>query len=276
LGTVWIDLAFASTLGTGGLSVLEYGNRLMTVLPVLMSTSLMTVMYTEYSHGAVDGTAGSMQRSLVRTARGGLFLLVPLIGFMALWADGIVGLVLHHGAFRAETADLTTGVMRMIAPAVVFSFLTNILTSGLFADTEAPRIKILVISVSVALICRIVSLSMLIGPFGVSGIALSNSIAAMCLLGVLYPMLRRHWGCFVTRSDVRSVVKIVAAAAVSLVLAHLVRAWPGFPRNPSEATEALLMLGSAGVGGCAYLALATVLRLRELSTLGGFLKRKRS
>lgn len=276
IAIVWIDLAFASTLGSGGLSVLEYGNRLMTILPGLLSTSLMTVMYTEYSHGAAEGNTGAMQRSLVQSARGGLFILVPLTGFFALWGDGIVRILLHHGAFGADTADLTTWVMRMIAPAVIFSFLSNILTSGLFADPKAPRMKMLGISMAVALVCRVVSIKMLIGPFGVSGIALGNSLASLCMLCVLYPMLKRLWGGFVTPSDFRGIAGIAAATGITLAIVHGVRLLSGFPQRSSLMTEALVMLGTAVVGGGAYLALAWILRFKELSVIKGLLRRRRS
>ena len=273
-GVVWIDLAFASMVGTGGLSVLEYGNRLMTVLPGLLSTSLVTVMYTEYSHRSLDGSGGSLQRSLMRTTRGGLFLLVPLIGLIALLGDDIVALLLHRGAFDAESAMLTVGVMRFIAPAMVFSFISNNLLSALYADPVAPRLKIPGIALSAALVFRVVFLLVIVGPMGITGVALGDSLSSLCLLLALYPLMRRHWGDFLTRSDARSVAGIAVSTGVSLLIVYGLREWLGSAREAGVLARVLVLLGYGGLGAGCYFALAALLRLKELTAAKDLLARR--
>lgn len=271
---IWIDLAFASLTAVGGLSVLEYGSRLMAVFPSLLTTSLITVMYTEYSHRSLDKTDRALQRSIVRTARGGLFLLLPMAGLIALLSDDVVELLLLRGAFDAEAAMLTAQVMKLVAPATVLSFLVNNLISGLYADSTAPRMKIMSRTVTVALACRVIAIYLLLGPLGIAGVPLGGSIAALIMLLVFYFQLRRHWGRFLDKSDARSAARISAAVAGSLLLVHLLRAWIGFePAGTLGRIGALV--GYAAIGGMCYLGLVVVLRVKEVSDVRELLARKR-
>jgi putative peptidoglycan lipid II flippase len=271
---VWIDLAFASTVGTGALSILEYGTRMMTILPGLLSSSLVTVMYTEYSHRSLDGSGGSLQRSLMRTTRGGLFLLAPLIGLIALLGNDIVALLLQRGAFDAEAARLTVSVMRFLAPAMVFSFMVNNLLSALYADPTAPRLKILGVAILAALAFRIVILLALVGPLGIAGVALGNSLSSLCLLLALYPLVRRHWGGFLTGSDARSFAGIIFATAVSMALVHFLRDRVGAAEGLGVGMRALTLLGYGGLGAGCYFGLTLLLRLKEMTAAGDLLSRR--
>lgn len=273
-GTVWIDLAFASTVGLGGLSVLEYGSRMMTIFPGLLSSSLVAVMYTEYSHRSLDGSGGALQRSLVRTTRGGLFLLVPLIGLIALLGDDVVGLLLLRGAFDAAAADLTVAVMRFIAPAMVFAFLINNALSGVFADPAAPRLKMIGTAVAIALACRVLAILLLIEPLGVRGVALGSSIAALSMVVAMYPMLRSRWGNFLTRSDGRSMAGIALATCITLLLVYSLREWIGPAGDAGLMVRAMTLLGLGAAGIGCYIALATLLRLKEMSAARDLLLRR--
>ena len=275
-GIIWVDLAFATLTGAGGLSVLEYGTRLMTIFPALLSTSVITVMYTEYSHRSLEEGGGSLQRSIVRTARGGLFLILPMVGFIAFLGDDIVGLLLHRGAFDAEAATKTVSVMRLVAPATVFAFLANNLMSGVYADPTAPRLKIIGTTISVSLAGRIVFIFLLIGPMGIGGVALGGSIAALCMLAVLYTMLRRRWGGFLKRSDARSVAGISVSTAGSILLIYWLREWFGVAPDAGGLTQLAALAGYAAAGGVCYLGLAVLLRVREIADAKDILLRRRS
>jgi putative peptidoglycan lipid II flippase len=271
---VWIDLAFASTVGTGALSVLEYGTRMMTIMPGLLSASLVTVMYTEYSHRSLDGSGGALQRSLMRTTRGGLFLLAPLIGIIALLGNDIVALLLQRGAFDAEAARLTVSVMRFLAPAMVFSFMVNNLLSALYADPAAPRLKILSVAISVALAFRVTILFVLVGRMGVAGVALGNSLSSLCLLLALYPLIRRQWGGFLTRSDARSFAGIILSTAISLALVYVVRSHVGAAQGLGVGMRVLSLLGYGGLGAGCYFGVTLLLRLREMTAARDLLSRR--
>ncbi len=274
-GIVWIDLAFASTVGAGGVSVLEYGTRLMSILPGLLSSSMLTVMYTEYSHHALDGAGRSMLRSLMRTTRGGLFILLPLVGLIVLLASDIVGLLLFRGAFDAEAAGLTVSVMQLLAPAMVLSFAANNLMSGLYADVTAPRMRILAITFSGSLICRVIAVSLLIGPLGIGGVALGNSLGSLCTLFLLYPQLGRCWGAFVTRSDIRNLAAIAAATAAALALVAYLRKLLGLPVESGTLVEAAALIGYGVLGAAVFFAGAALLRVKEISSGVDLLRRMR-
>jgi len=144
-GSVWLDIAFASTLGVGLVSVLEYSTRLTGLVPGIVSGSLITVTYTELSHRAAEGSEDSPAKPKVAgTLRTLLFLVLPVLAFLAVGADRIVSVLLEHGAFGPQAATQTAAVVRWLGPAILLSAMMSTLVSALMvsassAASRAPR-----------------------------------------------------------------------------------------------------------------------------------------
>ncbi len=212
----------------------------------------------------------------MRTTRGGLFVLVPVVGVIALLGDEVVRLLLQRGAFDPEAARLTAGVMKAYAPAMLLAFVVNNFLTGIFADPGAPRMRLIGVSVAAALVCKVVFILLTIGRMGVAAIALASSVASVGLMSVLYPMLRARWGRFLRRSDLRSLVGVALSCAGALLLVHELRERFWAQAGAGVPARVGLLLALAAAGGICYLALAALLRVREISAARDvILKRRR-
>jgi putative peptidoglycan lipid II flippase len=261
--SLWIAFGFASTLGPGNLSVLEYGIRLMALLPGVLMASFASVVYTELAHRADDGQASAR---VMRGLRAAAFALVPLVTFIAVSADVLVELVLAHGSFDASDAALTAGVMRFHSPAVVAGVMINILLIGSFTDPKAPHLKLALVAATTGLVLRVAGMMVAIAAFGLVGLPLAASAADVAVLAIVIWMVTRLWSRLFGRDDVLFLGGIGVAAAAAGIGAYLV-----LQALPTTQGGILLQLAAlAAAGGAAaviYLVATALMRIPELGIL---------
>ena len=268
----WIDVAFASTQPLGGVSVLEYGYRIVNVLPDALMFSLNAVMYTEFAHMTAEGSAQATTRGIARYLRAGLFLLLPFVAFVWVAADAIVGLLFGHGAFSDKAVQVTVLVIRLNVPSILFTFLRTSMMARLFAEKGAPYLKIAGMVACVALISRAGGAALLVTPLGVPGIALAGTLSGGLVFVTLYFFLTRHWGKFILAKDVWAIARMVASTAVSAGAMYGLLLLTGSVGGLVGEAVALASVGV--VGAISYLGTAALLRIEELSVVGAFLRRR--
>lgn len=273
-GAGWIDLAFASTLIVGGVSIFEYGQRLVYVLPAVLQFSLFTVMYTELAHLAAEGRDEDLKRTMMSSLRVGLFVLVLFVAFMWVAAEPIVELLLHHGAFGDRAAALTASVMRWLSLALPFVFVTNLLWRGLLADSTSPHLEVMGTLAATGILFRVGCVALLVGPMGVLGIALAASLSAIVLSGLAYRFAARQWGGLVRRDDLAAVARIVGCALGAGALMYGVREVAGVEASAGIIEKAALLAALTATGVISYLAAASVLGMEEVATLRELVRRR--
>lgn len=271
-GSVWLDFAFVSSIGVGALSSLEYGTRLMTILPAAVGNTLIGLLYVEFAHQAVEENPGELHRSLVKASRAGLFILLPLVTALCIGAWPLVNLMLNRGAFTSEDGALTVAVMWWSSPKVMLNFVTNMLFTELLVDERAPRLRLLTTQAIVGFIARAGLLYLLAKPMGVAGIAFAGSLTNLVVLCAMYPPLRHYWENFLLLEDLAAVFRMFLALLPSgLSMAAVVHYGSPLAGGNELALIALLITtGLTGVlvyGGAAWLVRCP--ELREASELMG-------
>jgi len=267
-GSVWIDVAFASTLGVGLVSVLEYSTRLTGLVPGIVSGSLITVTYTELSHRAAESGQGAPVRPHVAgTLRALLFLMLPVLVFLGVGADRIVSILLEHGAFSAKAAAQTASVVRWLGPAIVLSAMINTLVTALFVSASPATSRAIGALAFASLCTRAAVIAVLIPHLGIIAIPVGAGLAMTVGLLVACLFYSAQWGALVTRSDLVGMLgSLVGAAAMAAVMLGLGRLWQGVEGESLMA--AFLGLGIlGGSGGLAYVGVAATLRLEEFEVI---------
>ena len=266
LVVVQVDFSFASNLGPGSVSVLEYGYRLVQALPGLIVNSLMLVMLTELSHRVVEGGTDALRTTLVRWQRTGMFLMLPLVVAVMACADPIVELLLHRGAFDAEQAARTAGVLVWAGPSALISFLISAYVAGLYVDPDAPRLRVLGFATAAGLLARLGFDAVAARQFGVIGIAGAFTLSTLVLLLVLHFRARALWGALIRREDLVAYVKLLVAALAAAGAMQIGQTL----HTPSEVVgffgRLLYLLTLCGVGGAVYLSVAGLLGVQEMRT----------
>ena len=245
----------------GGVSALNYANRLVQLPIGVLGVAISTVIFPQLARlakrGDLRGAGELVDRGLAVAA----FVSFPAALGLAALGQPVVEVLLARGAFDAEAAARTARAMLFLTPAVVAACLTPVLTRAFYAEEET-RLPVRISAVCVGLNLGLNLL--LVGRLGEAGLALATSVSQLVGLGLLLVCLRRRR---VRRGDLpptrtnlgraaRTALGAVAATALALL------AWRLLP-----APEPVRLGVAVGASSLLYLGLARLGRWPELGML---------
>lgn len=266
-----VDRNFASTLGTGLMSAMQYANKLNTFFITLFVISIATAIFPTLSQQANDDLP-----ALKKTASGAnniiLLFAIPVTVAILLQGNSIVELVFMRGAFSQESADITANALRIYALGLPALSLVEILNREFYAlkDTKAP-VVCSVVSISTNIILNF----LLVKEFGYMGLALSTSIAAIILALLLFYKLHKKIGKIGLQHLLVNCSKMTLAAICMGIIVYfldikMVEVLPAI----STINRVIALAVTSVAGACVYGILVYLLGIREVRTVIGLLKEK--
>ncbi len=262
------DKYFASTLQPGNIAAMQYATKVVGFPQQLFAVAIATVIFPILS----SQFASNQARSLSDTASSGLrlttFITIPaVLGLIAL-ARPIINVLFERGEFTAGDVVRTAGAMQFYALGLLGIAASIVLTRCFFAmhDSRTP----VLIAVGVTIL-NVVGSALTVGPFGVNGLAASNSISSLAEAALLVVVLQQRigvrtselLGASVGAVFVASSAMALAAWAVASSLWHIVAPfWQ----------HALVLAAAMLCGGVIFVLVAAWLRIRELGTLWSLIK----
>jgi putative peptidoglycan lipid II flippase len=181
-GSLFLGQYMAATLGSGAVSILNYGTRLTPVLIAIGPEALGITLLPRFSQMMADGgsaKAGTfLSRALTVAMCGSAVLAAVLIFF----SRTIVRIVFQHGAFVA--ADALPVTLVQSASLLQLPFVVGIALLNRFV--ASARVNRILIPISAAGLALNVMLSLLLmRSFAVVGIALANTLAQAAVFVIL-------------------------------------------------------------------------------------------
>jgi len=273
-----INGAFASELGKGAQTALQYSNRLMLIPIGIFAQATMVALFPSMTAQAAamrhDLLRGTIQRGLSKI----LFLTVPASALFFILAEPIVALVFQHGKFHAADTLLTAEALRCYSLGIFAWSAQAILTRGFYAiqDSRYP-----VMSGTVMTVVFIGMNAFVIHRthWGVAGLAAATSVAAAMHAASMYWVLRKRMRGLATPAMAVSAAKIaLSTSALCLTAAAIDHLCTNFAGGATASfRSALLHTVLAGSGGTIiYLIAARVLRMPEAATAIGLFRRKKA
>ncbi|PIT86280.1 MAG: murein biosynthesis integral membrane protein MurJ [Candidatus Magasanikbacteria bacterium CG10_big_fil_rev_8_21_14_0_10_43_6] len=209
----------ASTMAVGSLTIFNFANNLQYFPVGIVGISFALAAFPTLSEYFAKGDVDNMIRHLSNTIRQILFFIVPLsIIFLVLRAQ-IVRVVLGSGKFDWTATITTADTLALFTLSLFAQCLIPLLTRAFYAmhNTWTP----LVIAFIGALINIIGSLA-LKHSFGVAGLALAFSLAAIVQLCMLWFALRHAVSSLQEEGIFKTFQKIsVAGMAMFLVMQYI-------------------------------------------------------
>jgi putative peptidoglycan lipid II flippase len=180
----YVNQSIAAALGSGSVSALNYGSRLLNVLQALGPAALGTAVLPHFSQMATRSEWSALRntfRDYNRTVWWiGLPVTLALIGL----SEPVVRLLFQRGEFSAADTQAVVNVQRFYLLQLPFA-VPAVMAARLLSSLQSNRSLLdaaaayLLINASIAIV--------LSSQLGVSGIALGNSIA----MGIYYCYLAR-------------------------------------------------------------------------------------
>lgn len=266
---LFADMIIASLLPTGAISALYYADRLnqlpLGMVGVALGTALLPMLSRALAGGQAEEARGLFNRALEVC----LLLALPAGAALAVIPHQIISVLFERGAFDAQAARVTGGVLMAYAFGLPAYIAVKVLSTACWArqDTTTP-VKIAVASA----VCNIAVSLLLVAftPVGVAGIAAATSLAGWLQFTLLWRVLR---GVPAAQTDARfrrALPRILlSVAAMVAVLAGLSFALSGWSAQGGRAGLAALAV-MVTVGGSVYAGaiLGTgVIDFRELARL---------
>lgn len=216
---VLVDRSIASIVSTGGISALNYANRLNTFVQGIFVTSIVTVMYPLLSKLVADGEENNVKKILSQMVTSINLLIVPIsIGTM-IYSDQIVELVFGRGEFNSIAAEMTSSALYFYSLGMLGFGLQEVLSRVFYSyqDTKTPMIN-----ATIGVVINII-LNLTLSEFlGIGGLAFATSISAIITSILLFISLRKKIGALGFKEMSTSFLKIIVASIIMGAISKII------------------------------------------------------
>lgn len=255
-------LALATTIEPGAVSVFNLANNLQMFPVGLVGISFAIAAFPVLAKAHANDDDDGYRKALSAAARKVIFLIIPATAIFILLRAQIVRLALGDGHFNWNDTIRTADALGWFAVSLLAQSLVPLLARAFYAlhDTWTPFWISLVgeaVTIGLAFALR--------EPFGVMGLAMAFSFAAIiqCLLLGLF--LRRIFGKLGKGESIVSTYKTAIATVALCSAAFPVREWIGTVYRLQETWQVALQTGGTLlVGALAFFFTAWLVRSPEL------------
>lgn len=263
---VLVDRTLASSIAVGGISAVNYANRLNLFVQGLFVASISTVLYPMISKMAAEDNMNGLKASISEAISIINLLVIPATIGAMIFSKEIVTLLFGRGAFTPEAIEMTGGALFYYSIGMIAFGLRDILSRAFYAlqDTKTP-----IINATIAVVINIILNIVLSKYLGIGGLALATSIAAIVGTLLLFITLRRKIGGFGLKEITKSFIKISIA---SILMGFI--ALGSFNFLSQNIRENLALILAIGLGVLAYAILIYFMRIPEVDRSIEAMKKK--
>ncbi len=248
-----IDRNLASRTGAGSIAAMSYATTLVQFALGVVGAAISLAVLPVLSRQAADGDLENFRSTLTKGLISIAYLILPATALLAVLGDPVISLLFQHGAFSEADHQRTLMALGLYLPGLPFSAIDQLLIYAFYArkDTLTP-VLVGVAGVGVYLAVALT----LIGPLGMPGLVIANSVQLISHTVIMALLLRRTipsmcWSGLAADLG-KAMVAATACAATALIAFHLMPA-----RSSVHLMERLLLVTVPGVlGAGAYVIVA--------------------
>jgi putative peptidoglycan lipid II flippase len=255
-----INTQIATHIGPGAATWVTLADRLMEFPTALAGVALGVVLTPMLSAAKAQGSGEDFSALLDWGLRLVVLLALPCAVALLVFAQPLVAVLYHYGAFQASDVEQTARAVQGYGLGLIGIVAIKVLAPGFYArqDIRTP-VKI---AVGVLVVTQLLNV-VLVPHLGAAGLAASIGLGALVNAGFLWWGLRRQ-GAYVAAPGWLGFVLRVAMAAVALglvlVLARQHWDWLALGKLARAGWMAAVVVGASAVYGAMLLALRVDLR----------------
>jgi putative peptidoglycan lipid II flippase len=167
-----VDQSMAASLGTGQVSIFNFGGKIVAVVLSAVAASLTTVLFPIFSRLIAQGRPGELRRTIRLYTRAIVLASIPGVALLALFSEPLVRLLFERGAFTAEATAAVTQVQLCLLPQIPF-YVVAMLGARVLSALGANHLVLWIGALN--LVANVVGNYVLMQWLGVRGIAMSTS-----------------------------------------------------------------------------------------------------
>jgi putative peptidoglycan lipid II flippase len=269
-----ISTEIASTLPTGSVSYLQYGDRVnqlpLAVIGIAIGTAILPTLSRRLQAGDEAGAGATQNRGLELA----LLLTLPAAAALSVIAEPIFAVLFQRGHFDAVSAQGSAGALAAYAWGLPAFVLIKILVPGFYArhDTQTP-VKVSVAAVLVNIVLTLI----LSGPLLHVGNAMGTTLAGWVNALALGWLLARKGHFTLDQRSRRRIPRILAASlAMALVLGLGSRLLATPLHDGRLVLQLAALAGLIGLGLVSYAGAALAFGAGSLAELKATFRRRQA
>ena len=279
----------ASRLGTGSVSALDWGWRLMQIPQTLIGTAIGTVVFPSLAALSEVGDESGKRALMSGALRFILISSIPSAVGLIVVGRPIISL-LERGAFDASASALVYSTLTAFTLGLIVHSALEVVARSFYADKDtltplwaalggaAINLVLSYVLSNVNYVAQFSELNTAITLWpldgfyleqgNVSGLALANSLGVMFEVLFLLWILRRRWHGIQENTLAMAVLKtLIASLVMALVVIVVEILWTQILGNRGTIFTIAQIGVQVTLGGIAFLVAAFAMRMRELSDL---------
>lgn len=264
-----VDKILASFLAESSVTALDYAIRVKDMALGLLFLPISSLADVALSEKTAKGDMEAFRSEMGTLLNWSSFLMVPVSALLCIFAAPTVSILFLRGSFGVRSVEMVGWALAFYAPWLAQFGFGAIISRGFYAmkDSRTP-VLIGIWGIVVNVLLNII----LIGSMGIGGIALATTLASSAKSVLLTLHMRRKAGSIGTGNVLAEHLKILAGAAlmvlVALGLRVLLPSGPGDPLGMRASRLAIWILPSLGVYLAACMAMKSLTAGSILSRLG--------
>lgn len=263
---VLIDRTIASQIVTGGISALNYANKLNLFIQGIFVMPVSTVIYPLISKLAVEKNYRILKDVLIESIINISLLVIPITIGSMLFSNQIIKFLFGRGEFDKDAILITSNALFYYSIGMIGFGLREILSRAFYSiqDTRTPMVNALI-----GVVANIILNIILSRYLGIGGLALATSISAIFTSTLLFISLYRKIGLFKTKQLVISLIKILAASLIMGICAICF-----FNKFTQYFNEMLALITTVCISGLIYFITIYFLRIEAVDSILCAFKKK--
>ena len=263
---IGVDILLGLFLGSGAISSLWYGNRLMQFPLGVFGIALATAVLPHYSTYVAKREFSELKKMLSFALRMGFFIILPAaIGLITLRIP-IIKLLFERGAFTSLSTSRTANTLLFYSLGLFAYAGVKIIAPVFysFQDTKTP-VKIAII----AMLANIGLNLILMVPLREGGLALATALSSSLNLFLLFFILRKRLGNLDEKRIGYSFIKILFSAIIMGIGCLFISSFLIYSFNLSTLLSILISILS---GVIIFIAATFVLKVEEIKEIWGWIR----
>ncbi|MDQ4076476.1 MAG: murein biosynthesis integral membrane protein MurJ [Chloroflexota bacterium] len=257
---------FASRLSDGSLSALDFAWDLMQLPETIFGTAVALAAFPTLAELWAQRARHELAQTFNQTVRAILALTVPAAVGLLLLSTPVVRAFYERGEFGVESSIAVSYALSFFAFGIIGHSLLEIVARLFYAQKDTVRP--LYAAVVMLVVTGVVSWGLL-GPLGIGGIALGDTLGVFVEVGLLLYWLRSRLPETHDGTTVRATLKIGSAAATMAVALFL------WLQLAGDTSIYVVAGGGVLIGAVVYTATALALGLDEIKMVPRMVLRRR-
>ena len=171
---VFIDRLFYPSVQVGGIAALNYATTIYLIPISILSMAFSSAIFPKFSETFATGKIAETENTFNSSMRITFFFFIPSSFVFILYAQPIVELLYHRGAFNTSDVVMTAEVLKIYGMSLVFFAAYAIINKLLFG---IAAIKWLMLSSVTVIIVKIAASFLLVPGYQQKGLAAASSLS---------------------------------------------------------------------------------------------------